>query len=266
MYALAATMTPDRCFELARGTYAEMLAAGITSRRRVRLPALLRRADRRGERGRHPAHAARRVLPRGRLRRAAERRPTALQRRRRGQVGRARRGDQGREGRRRDPLRPRRAAPTSSPRSSSSRAASPLHFHVSEQRAENEACLAAHGRTPVQLLAEHGALGPDSTAVHATHLHRTTTPGRDDDLHVPDDRARPRRRHRQRGPAARARQRQPRDHRPVRGGARGGAQPAAEDRAPRPLHGARPARGRDEPRAASAGTTPAGSRPASART
>ena len=30
MYALAETMTPDRCFELARGTYAEMLRAGIT--------------------------------------------------------------------------------------------------------------------------------------------------------------------------------------------------------------------------------------------
>ena len=46
----------------------------------------------------------------------------------------------------------------------------PLHLHVSEQRAENEACLAAHGRTPVQLLAERGALGEDVTAVHATHL------------------------------------------------------------------------------------------------
>ena len=46
----------------------------------------------------------------------------------------------------------------------------PLHFHVSEQRAENEACLAAWGLTPVRLLAEHGALGPNSTAVHATHL------------------------------------------------------------------------------------------------
>jgi formiminoglutamate deiminase len=46
----------------------------------------------------------------------------------------------------------------------------PLHFHVSEQRAENEACLAAHGRTPVALLAEHGALGAGSCAVHATHL------------------------------------------------------------------------------------------------
>ena len=30
MYALALAMTPDRCFELARGTYAEMLRAGIT--------------------------------------------------------------------------------------------------------------------------------------------------------------------------------------------------------------------------------------------
>jgi formiminoglutamate deiminase len=46
----------------------------------------------------------------------------------------------------------------------------PLHFHVSEQRAENEACLAAHGCTPARLLADHGALGPRSCAVHATHL------------------------------------------------------------------------------------------------
>jgi formiminoglutamate deiminase len=46
----------------------------------------------------------------------------------------------------------------------------PLHVHVSEQPAENEACLAAYGLTPVRLLAESGALGPDTTAVHATHL------------------------------------------------------------------------------------------------
>jgi formiminoglutamate deiminase len=46
----------------------------------------------------------------------------------------------------------------------------PLHFHVSEQRAENAACLAAYGRTPVALLEENGALGAASTAVHATHL------------------------------------------------------------------------------------------------
>jgi formiminoglutamate deiminase len=46
----------------------------------------------------------------------------------------------------------------------------PLHVHVSEQPAENEACLAAYGRTPVELLADSGALGPHTTAVHATHL------------------------------------------------------------------------------------------------
>ena len=46
----------------------------------------------------------------------------------------------------------------------------PLHFHLSEQPAENERCLAAYRRTPTALLAEFGALGPSSTAVHATHL------------------------------------------------------------------------------------------------
>jgi cytosine/adenosine deaminase-related metal-dependent hydrolase len=42
--------------------------------------------------------------------------------------------------------------------------------HVSEQRAENEQCLAAHGRTPTELLDEAGLLRPGTTAVHATHL------------------------------------------------------------------------------------------------
>lgn len=46
----------------------------------------------------------------------------------------------------------------------------PLHVHVSEQPAENDACLAATGRTPVALLAEAGVWGPRTTAVHATHL------------------------------------------------------------------------------------------------
>ncbi|MFI9152710.1 formimidoylglutamate deiminase [Streptomyces sp. NPDC053367] len=46
----------------------------------------------------------------------------------------------------------------------------PLHVHLSEQTAENEACLAAHGCTPTQLLAEHGVLGPRTTGVHNTHL------------------------------------------------------------------------------------------------
>jgi formiminoglutamate deiminase len=46
----------------------------------------------------------------------------------------------------------------------------PLHLHLSEQRAENEACLAATGRTPAALADESGVLGPRTTAVHATHL------------------------------------------------------------------------------------------------
>ncbi len=46
----------------------------------------------------------------------------------------------------------------------------PLHVHLSEQVAENEACVAATGLTPTQLLAEAGALGPLTSAVHATHL------------------------------------------------------------------------------------------------
>ncbi|MEV7795625.1 formimidoylglutamate deiminase [Streptomyces sp. NPDC087512] len=46
----------------------------------------------------------------------------------------------------------------------------PLHVHLSEQTAENEACLRAHGRTPTRLLADHGVLGPRTTGVHNTHL------------------------------------------------------------------------------------------------
>ena len=46
----------------------------------------------------------------------------------------------------------------------------PLHAHVSEQPAENEASLAAFGLTPTGVLAERGALGAAFTAVHATHL------------------------------------------------------------------------------------------------
>src|SRR5262249_27365994 len=52
----------------------------------------------------------------------------------------------------------------------------PVHAHVSEQVAENEACEASHGWTPVERLARHGLIGPQFTAVHATHL----TP---DDVH-----------------------------------------------------------------------------------
>ena len=46
----------------------------------------------------------------------------------------------------------------------------PVHVHLSEQRAENEACLAVHGCTPTELLRRCGVLGPGTTVVHAIHL------------------------------------------------------------------------------------------------
>lgn len=48
----------------------------------------------------------------------------------------------------------------------------PLHVHLSEQPAENQACVEFYGRTPTAQLDHHGLLGPGSTAVHATHLTR----------------------------------------------------------------------------------------------
>ncbi|MCW2797053.1 formimidoylglutamate deiminase, partial [Nocardioides sp.] len=49
-------------------------------------------------------------------------------------------------------------------------ATGPLHVHLSEQVAENDACVAAYGVTPTRLLHDTGLLGPDTSVVHATHL------------------------------------------------------------------------------------------------
>jgi formiminoglutamate deiminase len=46
----------------------------------------------------------------------------------------------------------------------------PLHVHVSEQVAENEACREFYGCTPTVLLDDAGVLSPATTAVHATHV------------------------------------------------------------------------------------------------
>ncbi len=45
----------------------------------------------------------------------------------------------------------------------------PLHMHMAEQVAENEACLREYGATPVALLGKAGLLASDWTAVHAIH-------------------------------------------------------------------------------------------------
>ncbi|MGA8210820.1 MAG: formimidoylglutamate deiminase [Nocardioidaceae bacterium] len=63
-----------------------------------------------------------------------------------------------------------RAVPRDQLRADPSR---PLHIHLSEQRLENEQCRAAYGLSPTQVLAEAGQLGPQLTAVHATHLDDT---------------------------------------------------------------------------------------------
>lgn len=46
----------------------------------------------------------------------------------------------------------------------------PLHVHLSEQPAENEASLAAYGMSPTQVLASAGVVTESLSPVHATHL------------------------------------------------------------------------------------------------
>lgn len=46
----------------------------------------------------------------------------------------------------------------------------PLHVHLSEQPAENEACVAHFGLTPTEVLDSAGVWSARATAVHATHL------------------------------------------------------------------------------------------------
>lgn len=46
----------------------------------------------------------------------------------------------------------------------------PMHMHVSEQAAENEACLREYGLTPIELLHREHILSPGFTAVHAIHI------------------------------------------------------------------------------------------------
>ncbi|HVA22385.1 MAG TPA: formimidoylglutamate deiminase [Candidatus Micrarchaeia archaeon] len=46
----------------------------------------------------------------------------------------------------------------------------PLHLHLAEQPLETRECRAATGRTPAELVAACGVLGPRTTCVHATHV------------------------------------------------------------------------------------------------
>ncbi len=191
MYQAAARLTPDTYHALARAVYAEMALAGITSvgefhylhhapggyalRRPQRHG---RGADRRRRRGGHPHHPPRHRLP-----------PRRAHRRRLPPAGRPpalRFGDGTADGwyERWSALKPREHARIGAALHSV-RAFSdedgyavfadrtdglPVHIHLSEQPAENEACRAVHGRTPARLLHDAGFWRATTTAVHATHL------------------------------------------------------------------------------------------------
>ena len=225
---LAERLDPESYLALARATYAEMALAGITTRRRVPLPAP--RAGRRAATTTRtrwarcsspppPRPAIRITLLdacylHGGIGAHAGGRAAAFLGRQRGGVGRARRRlstttDVGAH-RRRDPQhargrprrrrRPWRRGPPS--------ADGPLHAHVSEQPAENEACLGRLRAHPHRRCSTTPARSAASfTAVHATHLDDgRRAPARRRGLvllRVPDDRARPGRRDRPDAPRSR---------------------------------------------------------------
>ena len=128
-------------------------------------------------RGRHPDHPAGHALPdlhRGRCSRC-DGRAAAVRRRGPRRLGRPRAdarhaGDA--HARIGAAVHSVRAVPADAARPvvAGRRRGRPLHVHLSEQRAENEACLAVHGRTPTECSPTPASLGPGTTAVHATHL------------------------------------------------------------------------------------------------
>ncbi|GCD20014.1 formimidoylglutamate deiminase [Cellulomonas algicola] len=187
MYALAATLTPDTYLDLARAAYAEMVLAGVTA---VGEFHYLHHAP-----GGTPyddpnvmAEALRTAA------REAGLRVTLLDTAYlTGGFGRPLDGPQRRFGdadvdawaARVDALRPDdtltvgtavhsvRAVPRdaiAAVAAHARRSGRPLHVHLSEQRAENDECLAAYGTTPARTLADAGALGPSTTVVHAVHV------------------------------------------------------------------------------------------------
>ena len=171
--------TPTPTCALARAAYAEMALAGRHRRRRVPLPAPRARRRPYADPQRHgPTRCApgRRATPAsgspcstpatstggvdGRPLEGVQRRFADGDVARLGGAGRraARRtGAADRRGRALGAGGARERARRSSPRPPTGR---PLHVHLSEQPAENAACLAAHGLTPTGLLAAEGVLGP----------------------------------------------------------------------------------------------------------
>jgi formiminoglutamate deiminase len=170
MYQVAAVLDPDRYLELATATYAEMALAGITAVGEFHY-LHLEAAGRAGVRLT--------LIDTCYLRAGLDGRPLA------GAQVRFGDGDADAWAERAAALRDRpgvrvaagihsvRAVDPAAMATVAAWAAgrrAPLHLHLSEQRAENEACLAATGRTPAALAESAGVLGRRTTAVHATHL------------------------------------------------------------------------------------------------
>ena len=215
---------PTRYLALARATYAEMALAGVTAvgefhylhHGRGRAP--LRRPERDGAAlAEAAADAGIRLtlldtcyLAGGLSGEAtARRRPSAVLRRRRrgaGPPGSTRCATPTGCGsvRRSTPSGPCRATELATVASAA--AGRPLHVHLSEQPAENEACLARYGCTPTAAARRRGRAGRDDDggARHPPdpHRHRDARFGTRDSVPLPYDRTRSRRRHR---PGARAR-------------------------------------------------------------
>lgn len=190
MYGVAESLTPSSLYELARATYAEMALAGITSVGEFHYV----HHDRDGRHYSDPNEMGRCLLaaaaaaglrvtlldacylesspgrgPEGAQRRFADASAEDWAER----VGLLASSDLGPGARLGAAIHSVRAVPPSAARVVAAHAAThsmPLHFHLSEQVAENEASSSAYGVTPTELLERAGALGPLSTAVHATHL------------------------------------------------------------------------------------------------
>ena len=181
--------TPTRYLALARATFAEMALAGITAVGEFHYlhhgpggdpyddpNAMGAALIAGGARGRHPDHAARRLLPARRHRRAARATRSALRRRRRRRLGRARR-----RARATATARGSARRSTACARSTRSRRAVVAAWASERERAAARPRLRAAGRergVPRRVRrdarrrcsTDAGALGERFTAVHATHL------------------------------------------------------------------------------------------------
>ncbi|WP_443045748.1 formimidoylglutamate deiminase [Streptomyces sp. NBC_00356] len=190
MYSVADRLTPDTYHALARAVYAEMALAGITAVGEFHYlhhapggtpyadpnamgEALIAAADEAGIRitlldtayvssgfGKAPDHHQQRFSD-GTAEAWAER-ASLLKDRPHARIGAAIHS-----------VRAVPAAQLSTVANWASARRAPLHVHLSEQTAENDACQAAHGCTPTQLLSDYGVLGARTTGVHNTHLTDT---------------------------------------------------------------------------------------------